>query len=385
MIKAGAGLASSASPVAAAQDAVTKACERIRPGRADFGIVFTTGHLARPKALSHVSDIAGTEKLVGCSGYGVLGIDRELEAQPGLAALLCSSDQITATPFSVAVDESEIVGGEIADQLGQAKDGSILILLPDAHADPNELITQLSLHFSRLPIVGAGAANSTAGGETYQFCGVNSATRSVAGILLSGSMKFEIGVTQACQPFTDPLEVTRSEGNKVLELAGEKASEVLKLSISGLSHKTMGVLRGPVFAGLSINPTQPFRSGNYVVRHIVDVDEEEGSVTIAGEVSRGEKIAFVIRDPEGAMDDLYRMLEELRARLKGSPSFGLYFDCMARGSSLYSIPDRDVGAIREVFGRIPLVGFHGNYELAPVDDVNLVHTYTGVLVLVAEQ
>jgi len=321
---------------------------------------------------------------VGCSGYGVLGIDAELEARPGLAALLCASEQITVTPFSVAFDDRAIVPGEIAQQLGHVREGSMMVLLPGAHADVNELVSQLSLNLPDIPIVGAGAANSL-GAETYQFCGVNSATRSVVGMLLSGDFRFDIGASQACQPFSDGLDITHAEGNKVLELAGERASRVLELSISGLRHRTMGVLRGPVFSAISIDPSQPFRSGNYVVRHIVDLDEDEGSITIAGEVSEGQKMAFVVRDPEGAMEDLYRMLDELRGRLKAPPSFGLYFDCLARGKSLYGIPDRDVGAISEVFGQIPLVGFHGNYELAPVNGTNLVHTYTGVLVIVSEK
>jgi len=386
LINAGAGLSSSTDASAAADEVAKKALDPLGGTRPDFGLLFTTGHFAEFNLPRRFSQIVGIENLAGCTGYGVLSLEGEVEGRPGMAALLARSDGIIATPFAVPVGDPDLVGDQIADLLPEVERGSLMILLPDAHSvEAGYLIDQLSLRYPQLPVVGAASANSRDPTRTYQFRAGESFTHAVAGVLLSGKMRFAIGVTQACQPFSDPLEVTRCEGRKVYELGGRKASGVLQLAISGFRRKAMGVIRGPIFAGLSIDPKEPFRSGNYVVRHIVGVDEKDGSITVAGNVEEGQEIAFVVRDPESAIEDLYRMVEDVKGRLGKLPSLGLYFDCLARGSSLYSIPDRDVGAIREVLGEIPLVGFHGNYELAPVDGVNLVHTYTGVLVLIAER
>jgi small ligand-binding sensory domain FIST len=67
------------------------------------------------------------------------------------------------------------------------------------------------------------------------------------------------------------------------------------------------------------------------------------------------------------------------------PQFGLYFNCLGRGFGLYGQPDHDVSVIRKHFGELPLVGFFGNAEFAPVGGRNYVHNYTGALVLFTEQ
>lgn len=76
---------------------------------------------------------------------------------------------------------------------------------------------------------------------------------------------------------------------------------------------------------------------------------------------------------------------ELKAACERKPpAFGLYFNCVARGSGLYGEPGVDAGIIRENLGAVPLAGFFGNGELAPFLGTNFVHGYTGALLLVGE-
>jgi len=71
-------------------------------------------------------------------------------------------------------------------------------------------------------------------------------------------------------------------------------------------------------------------------------------------------------------------------RILPEPAFGIYFDCCGRGESFYGFPNCDVNAIREHFGDLPVIGFHGNFELAPFRGTNSLYTYSGVLLLVAD-
>jgi small ligand-binding sensory domain FIST len=95
-------------------------------------------------------------------------------------------------------------------------------------------------------------------------------------------------------------------------------------------------------------------------------------------------VSFLVRDADAAREDLAARVRELKAALGGRPpAFGLYFDCLGRGAGLYGEPGVDAAIIREHLGEFPLGGFFGNGELAPFMGSNLVHNYTGVLVLVA--
>ena len=61
---------------------------------------------------------------------------------------------------------------------------------------------------------------------------------------------------------------------------------------------------------------------------------------MADQVREGQSINFVLRDGQRARDDLQEMLNRQRARLNGNkPAFGFYFNCCARGSALYGIPE----------------------------------------------
>ena len=95
---------------------------------------------------------------------------------------------------------------------------------------------------------------------------------------------------------------------------------------------------------------------------------------------------FTLRDGQRARDDLNQMLERQRQNLGGKkPAFGLYFNCCARGNSLYGMPGIDTAYIRQALGDFPLIGMFGGYELAPLGGANHLFAYTGVLALITEE
>ena len=69
---------------------------------------------------------------------------------------------------------------------------------------------------------------------------------------------------------------------------------------------------------------------------------------------------------------------------RGHPAFGLYFDCIGRGSSLYGIADHDTAYIRQSLGPIPLAGFFTGMEIGPIGNATWPLHYSGVLALVSE-
>ena len=115
------------------------------------------------------------------------------------------------------------------------------------------------------------------------------------------------------------------------------------------------------------------------------VNVKKGMLTCVTPVEEGEFVTFTVRDPNFARQDLTMTLEDLKLRLSPSaPSFGLYFNCCARGRSLYGEANQDIALIKSHFPNLPLIGFFTYGEIAPVDHVNHLHHYAGVLTLFAE-
>ena len=64
--------------------------------------------------------------------------------------------------------------------------------------------------------------------------------------------------------------------------------------------------------------------------------------------------------------------------------FGMYFNCAARGSSLYRIAGVESAFLGSLLPGVPIAGFFGNAEFAPLHGGNHILTYTGVLALISE-
>ena len=79
------------------------------------------------------------------------------------------------------------------------------------------------------------------------------------------------------------------------------------------------------------------------------------------------------------------MLEEMSARQLPPPAFGLYFDCVSRGSGLYQMPGHDSAYIRRHFGPAPVAGFFTGLEIGPAGPSPGLLKYSGVLAMVSER
>lgn len=387
---AGSGLSGHSDAVRAASEAAGRAMARAGAERADWAIVFATVHHfpAYRRMLDEVARITGAEALVGCSGYGVLTEEGEIEAAPGIAVLAVSSPSLRVFPFlerpleGRADDAALAVAEEVQPHLGE---NPALLLLPDTyHLRPHPFFAALEEELGPVPLVGGGASEDGSQGRTYQFCGGQIESNAVAGLLLTGKVSMDVRVTQACRPLGRPVLVTSAERNVIYELGGRPAFEVFK---EAAGEGLMADLRravATVFVGLPLDVDQDeMRRGQYLVRNVVGVDPDSGAVAVADEVRTGELLTFALREPAGAREDLMRMASELRAR-RPRVSFGLYFNCMARGKGLYGEPDVDSRALRETLGGAPVAGFFTGSEIAPVRGKPHLHQYSGVLFLVSD-
>jgi small ligand-binding sensory domain FIST len=75
----------------------------------------------------------------------------------------------------------------------------------------------------------------------------------------------------------------------------------------------------------------------------------------------------------------------MAGRITEPPAFGLYFDCVSRGSGLYQIPDHDSAYIGQQFGQLPVAGFFTGCEIGPLGDRTGLLQYCGVLALISEK
>lgn len=393
MIKAGVGLSDKINASEAASEASFQAMETGDLKRADWALVFCTfPHRERYKdILRTVCDITHTTNLTGCSGIGVLTNSAEIEVEPGVCVLAVSSNSIMTTSFMCGdtKDEGLRAGVEIGKRLKPLEhDKALLALLPDPfNFHPELLFRGIESQLGHIPIVGASASENPYINETAVFYGDNVSRRSVSGILMKGEFDYSIGITQGCQPIGNPSVITRCENNIIMELDDKPAYDVLKRHVPQTILENPHDLIRTLFVGFSPDPGGRKLVGkDYLIRNIMGINPERGIIAVAENVRDGQTIVFAIRNPQMAREDLKQMLERIKSS-SGSEKpfeFGLFFNCCARGSSLYGQKGIDTAYINHYLEGVPIIGFFGNSEFASLHGKNQLFTYTGVLVLISE-
>jgi small ligand-binding sensory domain FIST len=392
MIHVGVGHSTQSSTQTAVEQAFAAAYANAGLTQADLALViFTADHMRdQEKLRDAVTRAAGTARVVGSSAAGILTGEGEVEGSHGVAVLALASDRLQADAFlceSLRGRDDE-VAAEITRIIRRDQEKkSLTVLLPDSYnGQAQQLLQSLQNQTGYWPVIGAGSSESGIAGATFQMCYEKIATNAVAGVHLSGSFQASIDITQGCQPITEPLVITKAEGNIIYEIDHRPAFEVFASVLKGPLLDDLRRALMFVFVGLPADQQRnTVAPGEYLVRNIIGLDSAQGIIGVADHVREGQSMLFTLRDGNRARDDLGEMLQRQAARLNGKkPAFGLYFNCCARGASLYGIPGIDSAYIRQILGEFPLIGMFGGYELAPLGGANHLFAYTGVLALITE-
>jgi small ligand-binding sensory domain FIST len=385
---AGTGLVTGRPADQAAEEAARAALARSGLAHVDLALVFATAD-AYPLA-GQVSDrvrrTTGSRHVLGCSGAGVLTESAEAEAGPAVAVMVLGApDRGALTPFVVSGRDvlDGDAGAEIRERVGpEVHDHGSLVVLPDpVNFEPADFLLGFGARLDPAPIFGGLAA----GTPTFELGGDGVLHGAVAGFALGERPPF--GIAQSCEPIGEPLVVTEAVGHTIKAIAGRRPLDVLRDAVHAVPDYERRVARFGVFAGLAADPAKsPLERGDFLIRVLAGADQELGAISLTEPVVAGQTIQFQLRDPGAARADLGSMLIRVAEQLAGRPpAFGLYFTGAERGRDLYGEPDHDVTRIRERLGEWPLIGFFGNGELAPVGTENVVHSGTGVLVVVPKR
>jgi small ligand-binding sensory domain FIST len=391
MLRAGVGLSVQSNPRTAAVEATQAALKQAGLRVADAALCFAGCALggAFPLLVRTVAETAGTPQIAGCGSIGVIANGREIETGPSVAVLVFSSDTLQASRFFVPQlrqrgrQAAEELAALVRPKLGAA---NLLCLFPDTYNfEPDSFLATIRRELPSVTIVGGGATEDGSVGETFQFCGDVVSSNSMAAMLLSGDFEFSTGAALACTPLGRTHRVTAVRENVILELDDRSAYEVFSQAAGPLVADVRRALAF-VFLGVPLdNGGEHLQRGNFYVRNIVGVSAEHGAIAVSHRPQVGDSVGFVLRDGERSRNELKVTLESLAMNAKNPPGFALYFDCVSRGSGLYSIPDHDVAYIGQYFARLPVAGFFTGFEIGPLGTGSGLLQYSGVLALVSER
>ena len=196
----------------------------------------------------------------------------------------------------------------------------------------------------------------------------------------------ETSATHGFVAVGDPREVTRAEGNRIIELDGQPAwnayLEWLGLPADASEGDTIPI-------GALAEVLTPELAGEYGNPHILRVvthHTESNAIVYATTCPVGTSLSLTVRDEERIFRDMDRMLADLTSRRPGQvPVAVFHADCLARGRRLFNrvMKDELVHRMQQPFATDdvppPWFGMYGFGEYARLGGRNAYHNYTTAL------
>jgi hypothetical protein len=162
-------------------------------------------------------------------------------------------------------------------------------------------------------------------------------------------------------PFGPDRLITKSKGNVLYELDGRSALELYK---QYLGEHAEGLPATGLLFPLSVRSTN---DGTGLVRTILSVNEEEQSMTFAGDVPEGSYARLMRANFDHLIDGaLGAARTSFEATGSNSPDLAVLISCVGRKLVLKQRVEEEVEAVRNVLGpNAALTGFYSYGEISP--------------------
>jgi hypothetical protein len=238
-----------------------------------------------------------------------------------------------------------------------------------------------------IPVFGATSSDNMKGLVNYQIFG-STVSRHGAWLVGFADSSLEY-VSNACHGFVaygEPLLVTRSSGNRIIEFNGRPAweayTERLGLSTDSTCGDTIPV--GALAEALSPSETDCYGSP-HILRVVTKVDPD-GSMHYATSIRKGTRLWLTMRDEGLIFSEMDVMTGKILAAAGGrSPVAVFHADCLARGRYMFNRVLKE-----ELISRMqmplagngvvpPWLGMYGFGEYASLGGRNAYHNYTTAL------
>ena len=354
---------------------------------ADLAVVFASSEYASDYANlpEMVAEMLGQQVIVlGCSGGGIIGGGSEVEQEPAVSLTAASLPGVNIHPMRLEGDSLPSLDAgpdEWHESLGVSPgDDPQFVLLADPMSFPAQnLLLGMDYAYPAAAKIGGLASAGQGARQNGLFLGHEYHDSGAVGVALSGNIVVETVVAQGCRPIGQPMRITRSDRNFLVELDGEQPINVLRGIFQQSDQKDRELMQHSLFLGVVMDALidRP-QQGDFLIRNVMGMDQRSGVLAIGEMLKEGQLVQFHLRDADTSADDLSAVLERYAIDNRENPAHGaLLFSCLGRGKYLYGRPNHDTEVFHQKVGvGVPLGGFFCNGEIGPVSGTTFLHGYT---------
>lgn len=357
-------------------------------GRIDLAFIFVSPHwreelAAIGQAIGKQFDI---QCLLGCTGESIVGRGQEVEGEPAISVLLARLPGATLLPMHLQFERSPeggaIVGWHDALQSDWPQHCTFLMLGEPFSFPADILLERFNEDRAGTIVVGGMASGGTSPGDNHLLLDAQNHREGAVAVMIHGGANIRTVVSQGCRPIGSHFVITKAEQNVIHELGGQPALLQLKQIFDTLPTSEQAQVQQGLHVGRVVSEYQDsFQQGDFLVRNVIGIDPDQGTIAIGDFVRPGQTVQFHIRDSHSADAELKQLLAVVRDDTQANPAAALLFTCNGRGTRLFDTPHHDAATLQATLGDIPLAGFFAQGELGPIGGNNFMHGFTASIAL----
>ncbi len=348
--------------IACRKDEMAAAFDRVFALDPGIVLLFAAPELLQNgETLRFILEKAKEKKVMGCSTAGEISQDGPIKG--GLVLLGIHFDQARTRLVSYPLPEAKesfAVGQKIGESLKAPDLKSVFVLVPGANINGSALADGLSSCLGRNVVISGGLA-----GDELDFkqthtlcCGEIHSDHVVAAGFYGDGLIVSCGSEGGWRPFGPARRVTKSEGNLLQELDGKPALQLYKqylgdkasqLPASGISYP-FAILRSD-------------RTTSGLIRSALDVDRENETLIMAGDVPQGSQVCLMHADMDALLQGAAQAAAEALRTHAGPEEGGcaIVVNCVGRKMVLGLDADEEISVVTDSFLPGTTIGGYYSY------------------------
>lgn len=368
-VATGLATGTSAKPELAAQ-AVKAAMAKANILAPTSVLLFLTSEFAADpqSAIKAAAKAASCTQVIGCSASGIF-TDEDWVLDGAAAAAMVFSDNL-----SLAALEAN-------------SDAPLILTLAAPNAINSTWLNKPLLNKPLLdkPVArfGGVSGDATGHGPFSVWQNGKGATQGYCELVIHNAQA-AVAASHGLKSISKPQKISKTNGYDVLSIANIHALTSLTTAWQKQQQADTPLPYHRLTAMVASKAAQLER-GDYHIASIISGNDENASVTLTKALNEGDCLSWAIRDVDAAQIDIVKTASTLKQQLNSEPEFALLFSCLGRGPYFYDGGDQDLALLKTLFPKLPMIGFYGNGEIAPMQGANELLQYSAVLALFAKK
>jgi hypothetical protein len=304
--------------------------------------------------------------VVLCSTAGEIINKRVNDNSVSVAAIELEKTAIHPVGVNIRDYENSYEAGKALIRLINFENLSYILIISDGSTvNGSELVRGINeLVNNRVPVTGGLAGDGTNFQSTVVGLNEKPSCGNIVAIPFYGK---HFVVSHASmggwEIFGPERTVTRSVANQLFEIEGQKALDLYKTYLGPYADELPGsALLFPL--GIILNDNE-----EPIVRTILSIDQETGSMVFAGDIPVGSKVRFMKANFDKLVDAATTAAGQAFQKLSAAPQLALLISCVGRKIILGKRTEEEVEAVANTFGsKTLLTGFYSYGEISPFNE-----------------